>query len=409
MSNARSFGRFFPALLGMSFVAVGVAGCGARHDQQPGTGEQATGHVGLALQIAPSISIGKVTWTIANPTLLAAPLTGTVDVSQSSTLQFVVGGLPAGGGYTITLTAITSTGLNCSGSAMFSITPNVTTPVTVDVVCGSSAVDAGNNGSAAVNGMVTLAPPCAAVTGVSASPTSANVGGAISLQAQGVDSSGSSSDVAFSWAVTGGTGSGTLSGATGATPTFTCTSPGPVTVTVAASVVDGGGASCTNNTASVQLTCTGSSTASSCAGDLSNIGTGDFHISLALTTLQNNTETAVLNQRSFCGHSNFWDLHLLANGTLQIETDDTLVPEPADYTVLPTTGIVNVGIQHQVLVDRVGGMLTISLDGVSSGPVASVANFGTLAPLQAGTDVCVQAGSGEVNFVGTIANCVASP
>src|SRR5262249_17885020 len=157
-------------------------------------------------------------------TLLAAPLTGTVDVSQSSALQFVVGGLPAGGGYTVTLTATTSTGLSCSGSATFSITPNVSTPVTVDVVCGSSTVDAGNNGSAAVNGVVTLAPSCAAVSGVSAEPSSVNVGGAMSLHAQGVDSNGSSSDVAFSWAITEGTGSGTFSNTSVASPTFTCTS-----------------------------------------------------------------------------------------------------------------------------------------------------------------------------------------
>jgi hypothetical protein len=194
VSKARSFCRLVPAVLGMSLVGVSAAGCGAHHDQpQPGAGEQsgATGSVGLALQIAPGVSIGQVTWTIENPTLFGAPLpdaapplTGTVDVSQSSSLQFVVGGLPAVGVYTITLTAMTSTGLSCLGSAMFSITPNATTPVTVNVVCtgGTTTVDAGNNGSAAVNGVVTVVSnSCAAVSAVSAMPSSVDVGGATSL------------------------------------------------------------------------------------------------------------------------------------------------------------------------------------------------------------------------------------
>jgi hypothetical protein len=402
MSKARSFGRFFPALLGMSVVGASVAGCGARHDN--GTGEQATGHVGLALQIAPGVSIGPVSWTIVNPSLLAAPMTGKVDVSQSTSLQFVVGGLPAGGGYSITLTAMTSTGVNCSGSATFDIIQNFTTPVPVDVVCGSSAVDAGDNGSVAVNGMVTLAPSCAAVTALSASPTSVNVGGMISLQAEAIDSSGSTSDVAFSWAVTGGTGSGTFSNATGASPTFTCTSPGPVTVTVAASIVGGGGGSCTSNTASVQLTCTGTA-APPCAGDLTGIATGDFHISLTLTTPPLWPDTgAILNQRPICDHSMFWDLHLLAGGTLEMETDDGVLP--TDYTVVTTAATVNDGNPHQVLVQRMGGVLTILIDGVSSSPVASNASFGALVPLRQGTNVCV----GENPNVVTIANvCVASP
>jgi hypothetical protein len=261
-------------------------------------------------------------------------------------------------------------------------------------VCGDgSAVDAGNNGSAAVNGVI--APACAAVSAVSAIPSSVNVGGAINLQAQGVDSFGSSSDVAFSWAITGGTGSGTFSNVSVASPTFTCSSPGPVTATVTAGVADGG-ASCTNNTASVQLTCT------ACTGDLSNIGTGDFRISLALTTTQN-AQAAILNQRPTCNAGTFWDLRLLAGGTLQMETDDN--GGLATITTLQTTATVNDGNPHQVVVERVSGMLTVSIDGVSTG-AASNASLGALPPLQQGTDVCV--GQDQTTlFVGTIADvCV---
>jgi hypothetical protein len=241
---------------------------------------------------------------------------------------------------------------------------------------------------------------CAEVTGVSASPSSAEVGGAINLQAHGVDVSGSSSNVDFSWAITGGTYSGTLSSATGASPTFTCTTPGPVTVTVAASAVNGGGASCTNNTASVQLTCLATA---GCPDDLSNIGTGDFHISFTVTTTQG-VEASILNQRSGCFHGMFWDLSLLADGVLQMETDDSA--SGADYTVLTTAATVNDGNPHQVIVERVSGMLTVSVGSVSTAAAASTANFGALVPLRQGTDVC----TGDAPFAGSISNvCVTSP
>jgi hypothetical protein len=171
-----------------------------------------------------------------------------------------------------------------------------------------------------------------------------------------------------------------------------------VTATVTASVADSG-ASCTNNTATVQLTCT------ACTDDLSNIGTGDFRISLTLTTTQN-ALAAILNQRPTCNPGTFWDLRLNPGGVLEMETDDN--GGLADLTTLVTTATVNDGNPHQVLVERVSGMLTVSIDGVSTAAVASTASLGALPPLQQGTDVCVGADP-TTTFVGTIANvCVAS-
>jgi hypothetical protein len=113
---------------------------------------------------------------------------------------------------------------------------------------------------------------------------------------------------------------------------------------------------------------------------------------------------AILNQRPVCDHSMFWDLHLLTGGTLEMETDDGA----GDYTVLTTAGIlpVNDGNQHQVSVQRVGGMLTISIDGASTPPVASLANFAGLVALRQGTNVCVGETANVVSFSNV---CVASP
>jgi hypothetical protein len=245
-------------LCGVCLAAASAVACSGSHDQQSaGAHSENTGTVGLSLAIAPGLSISKVNWTIHNPSLLAADMTGTADVSQSQTIQFVVGGLPVGGAYTVALSATTSSGLSCGGSAAFSISASATSNVTVNVVCAATSVDAGSNGSVNIGGTVTVANECAAVSSLSASPSSVNVGGVIGLLAQGADSTGNSSDVTFSWAATGGTGSGTLSGTATANPTFICMTAGPVTVTVTASISDGG-ADCTNNTASVALTCTAS-------------------------------------------------------------------------------------------------------------------------------------------------------
>lgn len=239
------------------FLGVGsMAGCsGPASKANTKAPSDSTGFVGISLQVAPGVSIHQVDWTISNPALLASDRTGTVDVSQSATIQFVVGGLPAGGGYAIALRATTSTGLSCTGSGTFSVAAGVTASVTAGLVCGATSVDAGTNGSVAVGGTASLAS-CAAVSSLSASPSSVDIGGVIALSAQGVDSSGSSSDVSLSWTATAGPGNGTFSSPTSASPTFTCTEAGPVTVTVTVTVEDADAALCTNDTASVSLTCT---------------------------------------------------------------------------------------------------------------------------------------------------------
>jgi hypothetical protein len=97
----------------------------------------------------------------------------------------------------------------------------------------------------------------------------------------------------------------------------------------------------------------------------------------------------------------FWDLHQAPGGALEMETDDGM----GDYTALFTTGTVADGHPHQVIVQRVGGALTISVGSVSTSPVTSNANFGALVPMQQGTTVCP-----EAQMAVNIANvCVTSP
>jgi len=150
---------------------------------------------------------------------------------------------------------------------------------------------------------------------------------------------------------------------------------------------------------------------SACVGDLSNIGTGDFHISLTVTAT-GFARTALVNQRASCASTfcvqpdTFWDIRLL-NGALYIETSDSV----RNCSQVTTNGTVNDGKPHRVIVQRVAQRITATIDGVPSvAPDAgtSKSSFGQLPPVSK-TDPCEATGS-TAPFLGTIANlCVTSP
>jgi hypothetical protein len=86
-----------------------------------GSADGATSNLGtisVTLHAAAGVKLGALSWTVSNATLLASDRTGAVDLSSSQDLQFVVSGLPAGDGYTITVNGVVEpSGLNCTGSA----------------------------------------------------------------------------------------------------------------------------------------------------------------------------------------------------------------------------------------------------------------------------------------------------
>lgn len=141
-----------------------------------------------------------------------------------------------------------------------------------------------------------------------------------------------------------------------------------------------------------------------CSGDLSNIGTGDFHITFTLRMTQSGL-VALVNQRASCTPSTFWDLRL-KSGEIQVETDDV-----TNYAALTGSGPdLDDGATHAVVVERVSGTLSIVVDGTNYGSTGSATSFGALAALTVGTDVCEQSGGdGTVALSGSLTNlCVAS-
>jgi hypothetical protein len=202
-----------------------------------------------------------------------------------------------------------------------------------------------------------------------------------------------------------GSGGGSASSSSGATTSSssgaTTSSSSGATTSSSASGSSGGGSSSSGATGTGGRD--GGLEGSVCGSDLANIGTADFRIALTFTTTQNGI-ASLANQRAVCSKVGMlWDLRLETAG-VAIETSDAV-----NVTNLTGSGLVNDGKPHDVLVQRVAKVVTISVDGKPLGSSACDTAFGALPAIKRGTDVC-DGHSGQVPFVGAISNvCVESP
>lgn len=177
-----------------------------------------------------------------------------------------------------------------------------------------------------------------------------------------------------------------------------------------ASVAD---AAASESSAADAATCAPPRDASACTGNLSNIGTANFHISLTLTATQSGM-VAVVNQRGTCGGGMYWDLRL-NSGRIMFETDDGMLEPDGAYSESPRTtlipnNLVNDGEPHCILVERVAKVLSISIDGTLAGSTSSVSSFGVLPSLTTGTDPCEGTADMTMAFTGNVSGlCVGGP
>ncbi len=239
-------------------VSVHQFGCsGGPSEQQGGPSDRGgsgvsesdtTGTVGMSLTFPGGEVLSTVTYTITGPN--GAPSLvkqATINLQNSNSINFTVAGIPAGSNYSIALSGVSADGtVTCAGSATFSITARLTTNVTVLMQCNSKASDAG---AAAISGQ-TFA--CATAGGVSASPAETTLGNSVTLDASATAPNPGA--ITYAWSAP----SGSFSAPTSATTSFTCTTPGPVTVTL--TVADGpvpAGGTCdpSQATSTVQVQC----------------------------------------------------------------------------------------------------------------------------------------------------------
>lgn len=215
--------------------ALAVAGCSER---QAGSDQSAVGAVNLELQLAPGLQLNSLNYVITGPNAFSR--TGTLNLASSSTLSGLIGGIPVGNGYTITVSGTASDGATtCGGMASFNVSAGGVTVAVLRLMCREPA----RTGSVKIQGSVNI---CPVVDSLAANPAEVQVGSTIALEGAAHDTDAAPSPLAYAWTVT----SGSVTNPTSASATFNCTGPGDVTVTLA--VTDG---DC-STTLAATVTCT---------------------------------------------------------------------------------------------------------------------------------------------------------
>src|SRR4051794_17212230 len=150
--NSNRSGCVSIAGLALALAASGLA-CssngGAAGAETPGN----TGSIDLGLS-AGSLTINSVSYSIENG--LGFRKTGTIDVTNSTRISATIGGIPAGTGYYIRLTAVAENDAyaTCSGYALADIIAGSTTYTKIVLSCKASAV----MGSVQIDGSINLCP-----------------------------------------------------------------------------------------------------------------------------------------------------------------------------------------------------------------------------------------------------------
>ena len=112
---------------------------GRRRGPDPGSGvanagQSAPGALSIALVVPPNFQINTISYQLTKTGFSQA---GSLNVAQSGAVSGVIGGIPAGTGYTLALTAsdVGKKFTSCAGSSMVAVTGGATTPVSVTIEC----------------------------------------------------------------------------------------------------------------------------------------------------------------------------------------------------------------------------------------------------------------------------------
>jgi hypothetical protein len=223
-------------------AALSVAGaltqaCG--NSAEPTQGAENIGVIGLKLSLGGGVTLNSQSYTIIGPSGFSK--TGSIDLSAAASDSITIGGIPAGNGYSISLTGIsTDGGTTCAGSASFNVTSRQTTVVNVALECHQTPT----NGSVQVTATSNL---CPVVDELTATPDNAYLGSSVPLSAKAHDPDSGPSALVYNWTAS----AGVLSSTIGSNPTFTCTAPGAVVITLTAT---DGSSNCTDGQ-SVTINC----------------------------------------------------------------------------------------------------------------------------------------------------------
>jgi hypothetical protein len=266
---------------------------------ESGAGSQEdAGQVGFKLTLPGGETINTINYTITGPN--GFTLSHSVQVQNSTTVSFVVGGIPAGNNYSVTISGASADGtVTCSGIATFSVVARTTTTVTDTLQCNATVGEAG---------AISVTAPiyaCASIFQgfISASPTETALGGTVALAAAAAAPNASA--LAYTWSAP----SGTFSAPNSASTNFTCTSQGQVTVTV--TVGDGpvpdGAPPCAAVSATTLITCDVLNPNSLVISSSTYNASQGAVASLAIGTALPNTATATVPAVAGNDYVNVWN------------------------------------------------------------------------------------------------------
>lgn len=196
------------------FALLPALGCGV-DDPLSGdsTAAEDAGSVGLQLRVGDA-TLNSVSYVITGNGFVK---TGAIDVSRSSTISALIGGIPAGSGYSMTLSATDANtpAMQCAAAASFNITARATTTTTIKLLCHLP----NNNGSVQLDGTTSV---CPRIDVLSVEPSEVTVGGTMTLGSSVTDSDELPAPATYSWSANGGN----LTGADSSQASFECTAPG---------------------------------------------------------------------------------------------------------------------------------------------------------------------------------------
>lgn len=213
-----------PLIWSLAFGGSFALAAGCSSDPLPDSSVEQVGSLGVNLEAAPGVTLGSVTYAVSGNGFSKK---GSIDVSGSPSISGTIGGIPAGNGYSITLTATSlEGGQSFVGTATFNVTARHTTAVTIHLQgTGSSG-----NGSVSVTGTLNTGP---VVDQLTATPLTVFVGKSVALSGTGTDPDNGPSPLSYYWSASGGSIDNPIS------PNTTLTSNSPGTFTVKLTVSDG--------------------------------------------------------------------------------------------------------------------------------------------------------------------------
>jgi hypothetical protein len=117
-----------------------------------------------------------------------------------------------------------------------------------------------------------------------------------------------------------------------------------------------------------------------------NSNVNAFSVAFWMRTTSTGIVRALVNKRSLCSHTNFWDLRIMPTGKIQVELDQS----GTFYQAYTSVTSVDDGYWHYVALVRNGASSTLYIDGQIRGSGTSgIANISSTAPILVGNDICL--------------------